>query len=106
MAAVKRPENAVEFLPDSGYYRCRFTVKSESSDQIYTVSFNSSPNTGHWVCSCRGCVTHGHCKHLTAAGLAGRSSKGQETPTWLDNRVEKARRKLFRDWAIRSLVAT
>ena len=102
---IKPPENAVEVLPDKGHYRCRFTVRSETSDRLYTVSFNASPNTGHWCCSCKGCVTHGDCKHLRAAGLRGRKhGKNQDVPHWLDGEAEQSR-KLFRDWAIRSMVA-
>ena len=111
MPTIARPPNAVEFLPDNGYYRCRFTVRSDTSDQVYTVSFNSSPGLGrdgYWCCSCRGCITHGHCKHLRACGLQGRDFRNQPTPSWSDfapvvTRLDKEK-AMFRDWAIRSMV--
>lgn len=71
-AIIKAPVTAVETLPDNGYYKCRFKVQSETTNQLYLISFNSSPGTGYWMCSCRGCISHGDCKHLRAAGLRGR----------------------------------
>lgn len=67
-----RPKNAVEVLPDTDRYKVRYKVRSESSNNLYLISFDASPGAGYWVCSCRGCISHGQCKHLTAAGLKGR----------------------------------
>jgi hypothetical protein len=64
------PSNAVEVLPDSDRFKCRFKVRSESSNQLYLISFDAS--AGWWTCSCRGNIRHGSCKHLEAAGLKGR----------------------------------
>ena len=62
---------AVEVLPDSDRYKCRFKVRSASSNQLYLISYDAGP--GYWTCSCRGNIRHGQCKHLTAAGLKGRA---------------------------------
>jgi hypothetical protein len=64
------PSTAVEILPDSDRYKCRFKVRSESSNNLYLISYDVS--TGCWTCSCRGNIRHGSCKHLEAAGLKGR----------------------------------
>jgi hypothetical protein len=64
--------SAVEVLPDSDRYKCRFTVRSASSDNLYMVSYDNAPGAGYWTCSCRGNIAHGHCKHLEAAGVKGR----------------------------------
>lgn len=62
----------VEVLPDSERYKCRFTIRSESSNAKYMVSYDDAPGAKHWTCSCRGNMAHGQCKHLTAMGLKGR----------------------------------
>lgn len=64
------PSTAVEVLPDSDRYKCRFKVRSSSSNRLYLVSYDAA--AGYWTCSCRGNIRHGQCKHLTAAGLKGR----------------------------------
>ena len=64
------PVSAVEVLPDSDRYKCRFKVKSQSSNSLYLISYDNA--VGSWTCSCRGNISHGQCKHLTAAGLKGR----------------------------------
>jgi len=64
------PSNAVETFPDTDKYKCRFNVRSASSNQLYRVSFDSAG--GYWTCSCRGNIRHGSCKHLEAMGLKGR----------------------------------
>jgi len=69
---IRPPSNAVETLPDSDRYKCRFKVRSESSDNLYLISFDAAPNATYWTCSCRGNIGHGQCKHLTACGLKGR----------------------------------
>jgi len=65
--------SAVETLPDSGRYKIRFKVRSESSNQLYLISYDNAPGAQYWTCSCRGNIRHGQCKHLTAAGLKGRA---------------------------------
>ena len=64
--------NAVETLPDSDRYKCRFKVRSSSSNSLHLVSYDMAPNAGYWTCSCLGNIRHGQCKHLTALGLTGR----------------------------------
>lgn len=71
-AIIKAPSYAVETLPDSDRYKCRFAVRSESSNRKYLISFDAAPGAGYWKCSCPGCISHGQCKHLDAAGLKGR----------------------------------
>lgn len=61
-----------EVLPDTDRYKCRFKVRSESSNSLYLISYDAAPNAGYWTCSCRGNIAHGQCKHLTAIGLKGR----------------------------------
>lgn len=75
LAVIKR--NAEQILPDSGRYKMRFTIRSQSSDQLYMVSFDTAGP--YWVCSCRGCISHGHCKHLESMGLKGRDA-GKSLP--------------------------
>lgn len=65
-------QNAVETLPDTERYKCRFKVKSASSNSLYMISYDDAPGAGYWTCSCRGNIRHGQCKHLTACGLKGR----------------------------------
>ena len=65
------PSTAVEVLPDSDRYKCRFKVRSESSNNLYLISYDIS--AGYWTCSCRGNIRHGSCKHLEASGLQGRT---------------------------------
>ena len=66
---AKNTPTAVEVLPDSARYKCRFTVRSASSNRLYMISFDSA--SSNWTCSCPGNIRHGQCKHLTAAGLKG-----------------------------------
>ncbi len=54
-------------LPDNDQWQHRFTIKSESSDRLYTVSQNKTKK--HWGCSCPGYRTRRHCKHLEQIGL-------------------------------------
>ena len=65
---------ALQFLPDDTRYKARFDIGSESSNRVYRISFDSAPGALYWKCSCRGYISHGHCKHLTAMGLPGRSN--------------------------------
>ena len=80
LARLEPPPGALEVLPDTDRYKCRYKVASESSGWIYMVSFDAALGAGYWVCSCPGCVTRGQCKHLTAAGLRGRAH-GKDLPT-------------------------
>lgn len=58
--------------PDDVRYKCKYFVKSQSSNRLYKISFDAAPGAGYWVCSCpSGCV-RGDCKHMKAAGLRGR----------------------------------
>ena len=66
------PAGALEIFDDTDRYKCRFTIRSESSNSIYMVSFDAAPGAGWWTCSCRGNISKGQCKHLTAMGLKGR----------------------------------
>lgn len=59
-------------LPDNDRYRNRFQIESDSSNKKYTIAFDMAHNAGYWTCSCRGCCTHGQCKHLTRFGYYGR----------------------------------
>jgi hypothetical protein len=74
MPRPKPPSNAYSILPDSpdGRYKCRYEIRSETSDRIYRISFDAAKGAGYWVCSCPGCISHGSCKHLESAGLRGR----------------------------------
>lgn len=69
---AKYSKQSVQIFPDTDRYKCRFTVKSESSDRLYMISFDAAQGAGYWTCSCRGNIAHGQCKHLTAIGAKGR----------------------------------
>lgn len=64
---------AIKVLPDEDRYKARFDIRSETSDRIYRISFDAAPGALYWKCSCPGYVRHGHCKHLEAMNLPGRS---------------------------------
>jgi len=68
--AAKRA--AYQVLPDDKRFKCRFDIKSESSNRIYRISFDSAPGALYWKCSCPGNIAHGVCKHLRAMNLPGR----------------------------------
>jgi len=72
LIVITAPANAVETLPDTDRYKCRYTVKSGSSNKLYMISYDNAPGAGYWTCSCFGNRRYGQCKHLTAAGLRGR----------------------------------
>jgi len=87
--AVKTTPSAIEVLPDSDRYKCRFTVRSESSNKLYMVSYDSAAGAGYWTCSCFGNRRFGQCKHLTAAGLKGRKfGKSEITLVNVNGRLE------------------
>lgn len=69
-AMIKK--NAVQVFADTDRYKHRFTVRSESSNSLYMVSYDDAPEAKYWTCSCRGNISKGQCKHLTAMGLQGR----------------------------------
>jgi len=71
-AIIKAPRHALRILPDDSRYKCRFEVKSSSSDRVHRISFDAAPGAGYWTCSCPGNIRHGSCKHLEAGGLQGR----------------------------------
>lgn len=64
--------NAVEILPDSDRYKMRFKVRSQTSNQLYLISFDTAMKC--FKCNCLGCIRHGTCKHLNAMGLFGRNN--------------------------------
>lgn len=63
---------ALDLLPDTDRFKCRFQIGSETSDRVYRISFDAAPGACYWVCSCPGNIRHGNCKHLRAMGLPGR----------------------------------
>lgn len=67
---IKR--HAVAVYEDTERYKCRFDVRSESSDKIYRISFDAAPGAGYFSCSCPGGIRYGRCKHLDSMGLPGR----------------------------------
>lgn len=56
-------------LPDNDQWQNRFTVKSGSSNRLYTIAQNKKNR--YWGCSCPGWKAHRHCKHLDALGIPG-----------------------------------
>lgn len=81
---------AISELSDGERYINRFLVESSSGKGKYCVSYDTSIEA--WTCSCRGCITHGSCKHLTREGLPGkpkgRAYRSKETP--IQVQVEKS----------------
>jgi hypothetical protein len=78
----RRPRNAAEVYPDGPRYKGGFGVRSQTTNDIYKISFDTA--CGWWACSCRGWIRWGQCKHLDAIGLKGRRYGQQETPKFLD----------------------
>ncbi len=62
-------------------YLYGFTIPNSAGTANYRISFDAAPGAMYWTCSCRGCIAHGQCKHLTAAGLQGRKFGAQSLPT-------------------------
>lgn len=77
---LKPPSCALSVLPDTERYKCRFTIRSASSDSVYMISFDSASGAGYWTCICRGNLRHHSCKHLEAMGRKGRKY-GRDTET-------------------------
>lgn len=69
---TRRVSGAVEVLPDTDRYLCRFKVRSASSDSLHMISYDNAPGAHYWTCSCRGNIRWGQCQHLTNCGLQGR----------------------------------
>lgn len=84
---AKIKSTAVELLPDSDRYKVRFKVRSESSNNLYLISFDNAPGAQYWTCSCRGNIRHGQCKHLTAAGLKGRAFGRQSLESYISGKL-------------------
>ncbi len=79
------PSQAVETLPDTDRYKCRFNVRSSSSNSIHRISYDAASGAGYWTCSCRGNIRHGSCHHLEDIGLKGRKyghSKLENSPVF------------------------
>jgi len=68
----KLRKSAIQVLPDDTRYKCRFDIRSSSSNRIYRISFDSAAGALCWKCSCPGCIRFGDCKHLKAMNLPGR----------------------------------
>lgn len=64
------PDSAVVKYPDTDRYKGGFAVRSQSSNNLYKMSYDTAQQC--WVCSCPGNIRHGQCKHLDACGLKGR----------------------------------
>lgn len=73
----RAPTYALAVLPDTERYKCRYKVASESSDRVYLISFDMAERV--YKCDCRGCISRGQCKHLTAGGHRGRLYGPQES---------------------------
>ena len=69
---IPAPSTAIQTLPDTDRHKCRFNVRSSSSNALHRISFDTAPGAGYWVCSCRGNIRHGSCHHLEELGLKGR----------------------------------
>ena len=69
---VPKPPTAIETFPDTERYRCRFNVRSSSSNFLHRISFDAAQGACYWTCSCRGNILYGSCKHLEGLGLKGR----------------------------------
>ena len=63
------PRGFTKVVPDDDRYKNKFQVNSASSNRVYRISWDSAAGAGWWMCSCRGCLVHGECKHLTSIGL-------------------------------------
>ncbi len=76
------PRGFVRVEPDDKRYKNKFHVRSATSDSVYRISFDAAPGAGYWKCSCRGCISHGSCKHLEAIPLV------PTRKTFMGNRIQ------------------
>jgi SWIM zinc finger len=51
-------------LGDTDRYKHRVQIRSESSDRLYTVSWDTA--VSKWKCGCPSGISRGCCKHLDA----------------------------------------
>ena len=71
-----RPPPGSRGTPDTGSFNGKaryvggFLVPSTDGSRYYKICFDCAQIC--WVCDCRGAISHGQCKHLTACGLKGR----------------------------------
>jgi hypothetical protein len=68
-----------EVLPGTVRYKFRHRIQSTSGNE-YVIAYDAAEGSRYWTCSCRGNVTHGHCKHLVASGVSGRKFGPTEMP--------------------------
>lgn len=54
-------------LPNNTLWQHRFTIKSSSSNRIYTIAQHIKGR--YWGCDCPGWKRHRKCKHLNEIGL-------------------------------------
>ncbi len=54
--------HGLDVLPDNREWTNRFSIRSETSSNLYTVAQKKSD--GSWGCSCPGWKRHRNCKHL------------------------------------------
>jgi len=84
-AIALKQQHAVDVLPDTDRYKCRFKIRSRSSNKMYLVSYDAAAGAGYWTCSCPGNIIHGQCTHLTEMGLQGRKyGKNQLTKSQVE----------------------
>src|SRR5262245_26873418 len=77
LVPFRHPPSSIKRLPDSKRYNARFLVRSETTTNLYLISFDTAIVA--WVCSCPGGISRGQCKHLDAIGLKGRKFGRQLT---------------------------
>jgi len=84
-AIALKQQYAIDVLPDTDRYKCRFKIRSRSSNKMYLVSYDAASGAGYWTCSCPGNIIHGQCTHLTEMGLQGRKyGKNQLTKSQVE----------------------
>lgn len=81
-------------LPDTQRHTCRFQIRSDSSDKLYTIAFDRAASC--WQCSCpafifrrrgRGVDAGFGCKHLNRYAHLLSAPGAQETPQHRTKRV-------------------
>jgi hypothetical protein len=75
--------DGVKLLDDTPRYKHRFDIPSESSDAKHRVSWDVS--AGAWICSCRGQIRHGYCKHLRDMELYPMRNDRKGNKIWDDD---------------------